>query len=179
MITLLDGTKLPCHDELYKSFENIADSVLQRLYLKDIERDTLIEILRLNNINVGALEILKQYVNLIDFYKHFNFEATWKFETYDWDVVLQRENKSDIIYNIEYKSNINEWKKGINDFLNQINKRSIYKYSLREGVCCSNSDLKVVKVLMSFDSRFLEYESTLKKNYIRLLILPQSLLEQK
>lgn len=64
---------------------------------------------------------------------------------------------------VEYKSNIEEWGKQVDDFMRQINKR-------RRGLI-----EPMFVFLMTFDERFEEWREALKRADINLIILPKEL----
>lgn len=105
-------------------------------------------------------------------------EYTVEIEHRGWDLIYQihgtpepilkehmNQYKCDIVFLIEYKSNINEWGKQIDAFFRQIKKR--WGFNVNNSISC----------LLSFDERFLEYENACKLARIQLIVPPISILE--
>jgi len=140
MITQLDGTKLPSHSELYS----------KPMWMKRI----------VTHLILGC-----------GFGEKFVTHST-QFEKNDWDfifniVIEQSEGgqvwERNVFFFCEYKSNLKEWGRGIEEFLRQINKRHV----LSTGQ----------KLLLTFDDAFSDYKDVLSSNNVRLFVLPQLLLD--
>ena len=166
MITLIDGTRLPSHSELYKVWDKIFNNNLfKRLCVKDYYFRSLNLFRKELKISEGVDLTLIGRCHL-EFLNTLSYKFKYKFEDYNrWDILIFDQI---FMYCIEYKSNVNEWKKEIHNFLAQINRRSNQAYG--------DWSMIGIKVLMSFDSRFLDYEKILSENKIRLIILPQTML---
>lgn len=175
MLTLIDGTKLPSHKEIYLIFDKLFEDgghqlretinlFLLPLMSKRVKEDIDFNF-GLKDTTEGKefIENISKYLNGFDFQKNFDFQN----ETGDWDIVL--ENRVFRFF-IEYKSNVNEWHKKIDDFLRQINKRHIWDRGQRKNV---------EKILLTLDKRFEKYKSILKRNNIRLIVLEQNILKKK
>lgn len=172
MKTLITGEKLPSHSELYLFWEKgiWSTQILQQLVPKHASKR---EIRRL--MENYHLQKSDKYDSILS-----NFFSQWNWIVGEWGYTLEKNNWDIEIYSkskdnfptfrffIEYKTSIDEWKKGIDDFLRQLNNRSVYG---------CDSDTKV-KFLMSFDQRFETYRTLLSAQKIELIILPQALLEK-
>ena len=170
MITLLDGTKLPCHGEIYTLLHNnkkIYDFICG--YCKRKLISTLLH---------QKVMILPETIS--------EFKMKIKQERNYWDMVIFMEapitqgyfrdgKKYQSAFRqvilIEYKSSITEWHKNIDDFIRQINSRQCDYYSEQSEHYGINE-----QILLSFDNRFQQYENLLNNNNINLVILPQELL---
>ena len=174
MITLIDGTKLPSHSELYVLWEKIfTNDLIKRLSIMDYVNRGILSFKRELDIddNTELSEIKECCFKFLNHCKFGGFNYEFEDSNY-WDILIYN---SFFLYCIEYKSNVNEFNKEIHNFLSQINARRSTRLYLKNSV----DRMDGIKILMSFDSRFIDYEDVLNKNNIRLLLLPQSMLELK
>ena len=179
MIQLLDGTKLLTHEELYKKFDKIAVRVYTEIATAGLKSLAIKSIITKLNLHPNLTKEISERCNLEPLFTTILWEVAYTFETgKKWDIVIGREEMGERavtgepVYCIEYKSHIKEWGKEFHKHLAQITKRS--------SLISPDRYLNVYgeKVLMSFDKRFLEYENVLKNNHIKLVILPQEIIEQ-
>lgn len=176
MITQLDGTKLLSHDELYKIIDTIKQSVWVRLSSEEMKRDAENVFRKRFEIpdNTPLLECGFSAEGLLS---RFSPATSFVLEKGDWDIILSATWTAPRAYFIEYKSSIAEWKKEVHNFIKQITNRKMNAWDIPSQRDTPNAFIKQ-KVLMSFDAQFIEYESILTNQGIKLLILPQELLKQ-
>lgn len=182
MITTLEGQRLPSHGELY---EVLARPFFkERLYYELSRRDFRNQVWKIVKEMFNLNDSVQDLINyeLLDSIGWHN--VTLSAERDNWDLTLYRANNCtpNAAYFCEYKSNVQEWGKEIDDFIRQIKGRAKNQLSYLDASGDTrrlHNDVRHFVCLLTFDERFEKYRAMLEGQDIRLVILSQEWLKQK